>query len=879
MKLRHFFSVTLVTFVALATTSAADLRDLPVVSAGEPRAFFFRQSEGLARSGRLTFEKWEQMFLRLDGIMGKTLDEEVPGTQAPNISFFTRFKQAHPRQAVLLHLNGNSRDPRWECGDFFAGHWLYFNGCRVTTEVPAQSGEAVIAVENPALFRTQMGRYGDKNEDVGLCVLGEDGKPDWNQSEQLELLAVDVKAKTLRVKRGAFGSAPRAFAAGNAYVAAHMTEGPWGKKSNLLWLYNYSTRCPRDAKGRTCSDVLVADIARRFLPGGALAAFDGLEFDVLHFHPLGGQRGRQADADADGKADSAVFDGINAYGIGVYEFCRQLRAKLGPDRLIMADGHSHRGQRSVGILNGIESEGWPHLGDPEIVDWSGGLNRHEFWRRNSAKPALSYINHKFTERSDKPGEVVKMVDVPLNITRLVMAGGFFTDSAFTYCILPPKSSRYHIGIYDELKMGAPNRLHWLGKPRAPPVRLALRSPDLFGGKFVQRFRPEQAKLETSDDGRTLKITAPKPGTENLTLMVPALALPAGDLFVHFRIKAEPMKGYPSAIPRLAWVGWRSAGDLMQQPPLATGMTLTGQEDEPIRAETGTAFRPANPVEIAGATHRAYGVHPPYRNAKGSMFWETMATIPADKPRLTFFSGLTDKAKGKSDGVGLRIEVRRDNGAEEVLSLHHREKQWVARSADLSRWAGQTVRLRFTTDPGPAGNTVADHAFWGDVRVESGDASAAAQDKVALTQQRIMTWANGEWFESGFYFRDLGGPVGQTLLSGRPEAKPSAVAGQTGVSGLRSVDLTFEFEGGEPVEITNLTAHTAADAIARDYEHGVVLANPSTRPFAFDLATLFPNAKLRHLQGTPEQDPKTNDDSPVGATVTVGPRDALFLTKE
>jgi hypothetical protein len=839
-------------FIACSALAAAsDLSELPVVSAGEPRAFFFRQSEGLARSGRMPFEQWEKMFLRLDGIMGKTLDEEVPGTQAPNIPFFTRFKQAHPRQAVLLHLNGNSRDPRWECSDFFAGHWLYFNGCRVTADVHAQPGEAVIAVEDPSLFRVSMGRYGDKNEDVGLCALGADGKPDWSRSEQLELLAVDAKAKTLRVKRGAFGSAPRAFAAGKAYVAAHMTEGPWGKKSNLLWLYNYTTRCPRDAKGRTCSDVFVADIARRFLPGGALAAFDGLEFDVLHFHPLGGQRGRQADADADGKADSAVFDGVNTYGIGVYEFCRKLRTKLGNNRLIMADGHSHRGQRSVGILNGIESEGWPHLGDPEIVDWSGGLNRHEFWRRNAAQPALSYINHKFMESRKTAKDDERMIQPPLNITRLVMAGGLFTDSAFTYCILPPKSGRYHIGIYDELKMGAANRLHWLGKPLAPPVHLALRAPDLFGGKAAQRLRAEQAKLETRDDG-TLRITAPKPGADDLTLMMPAVALPEGDLFVHFRIKAEPMKGYPAATPRLAWVGWRHAGDLMQQPPLATGMTLSGQKDEPIRAEMGTSFRPASVVPIGGATHLAYGVHPPYRNAKGSMFWETMATIPANKPRLTFFSGLTDKAKGKSDGVGLKVEVRRESGAEEVFAVHHMEKQWVARSADLSRWAGQTVRLRFTTDAGPAGNTVADHAFWGDVRVEAGESNVAGRDKLALTPQRIMTWANGEWFESGFYFRDLG---------------------------PRTVDLTFEFEGSETVYLDKLTAHAAADAIARDYEHGVVLANPSTRPFTFEVARLFPGAKLRHLQGVPEQDPKTNAGSAVGATTTVGPRDALFLVKE
>jgi hypothetical protein len=843
--------VTLMTMFAAATAHAAGLQALDMFRDGWPHAFFFRQSEGLARSGRLTFENWEQMFLRLDGIMGKTLDEEVPGTQAPNIPFFTRFKQAYPKQAVLLHLNGNSRDPRWECGEFFAGHWLYFNGCRVTADVPAQPGEAVIAVEDPSLFRVSMGRYGDKNEDVGLCVLGADGKPDWSRSEQLELLAVNAKAKTLRVKRGAFGSTPRAFAAGKSYVAAHMTEGPWGKKSNLLWLYNYSTRCPRDAKGRTCSDVFVADIARRFLSGGALAAFDGLEFDVLHFHPLGGQRGRQADADADGQPDGGVFGGVNAYGIGVYEFCRQLRAKLGPDRIIMADGHSPRGQRSFGILNGIESEGWPDLGDPEIADWSGGLNRHEFWRRNAAAPALSYINHKFTERSDKPGEVVRMVEVPLNITRLVMAGGLFTDSAFTYCIMPPGTKRSQAGVFDELRMGAANRLHWLGKPLAPPMHLALRAPDLFGGKAAQRLRPEQAKLETCDDG-TLKITAPKPGVDNLTLMMPAMALPEDDLFVHFRIKAESMKGYPAAIPRLAWVGWRHTGDLMQQPPLATGMTLSGQKDEPIRVETGTSFRPASLVQIAGEIHLAYGVHPPFRNAKGSVSWETMATIPAEKPRLTFFSGLTDKAKGKSDGVGLKVEVRRESGVEEVLALHHTEKQWVSRSADLSRWAGQTVRLRFTTDAGPAGNTVADHAFWGDVRVESGETNVAGRDKLALTPARIMTWANGEWFESGFYFRNLGS---------------------------RTVDLTFEFEGGEPVHLAALTAHAAADAIARDYEHGVVLANPSTRPFTFNLARLFPNAKLRRLQSSPEQDPKTNDGSPAGATITVGPRDALFLVKE
>ena len=848
--------VILLIFVASAATVVAeDLQDLDIFRDGWPRAFFFRQSESIARAGRMPFENWEKMFLRLDGIMGKTLDEEIPGTQERNIPVFTRFKQLHPKQAVLLHFNGDARDPRWECGGFFAGHWLYHTGCRVTTDVPAQPGECELRVEDPRLFRVNMGRYGDTNDDLCLCALGPDGKPDWNQSEQLELLAVDRAAKTLRVRRGAFGTAPRAFAAGKAYLAAHLVEGPWEKKAHLLWLYNYSTHCPRDARGRNCVDALVNDLAPRFLPGGALRSFDGLEFDVLMFSPYGGNR--EVDANGDGKADGALFDGINTYGLGVFEFCRRLREKLGPDKIIMADGHSEHHQRSFGVLNGIESEGWPDLSDPDLADWSGGLNRHEFWRLNAFKPALNYINHKFVERSTKPGEVEKMTPIPLSISRLVMAAGLFTDSTFTYCILP--TSGKDVGVYDELRMGAANRLHWLGKPLAPPVRLALRAPDLlqgqgqrWSGEFVGKLRPDSATLATADDGRTLRISAERPDAETTGFTLPAMTLPEGDLLLRLRIKAEPMRGYPAAVARVAWVGWLRSGDLMRPRPLVTGMTLRGRKDAPIERGSGAVVRFEPLADVAGEKHKAYFVHPPYLGAVGSTFWETEAAIPADKPRLVFFSALSDRARSISDGVVLKIEVRRDDKAEEVATFTHTERQWIARSADLSRWAGQTVRLRFTTDPGPRDNATADQTYWGDLRIVSGAGGTTRARPLPLTPARMMTWANDKWFDASFYFRDLG-----------PD----------------TVDFTFEFEGSQPVYLAGLTAHVATDAIARDYEHGVVLANPGTRPFTFDVSALFPGAKLRRLQGSPDQDPATNDGSAVGVSVTVGARDALYLVKE
>ena len=685
-----------------ATVVAEDLQDLDILRDGWPRAFFFRQPDiTLSRPNRPGFDQWERIFCRLDGIMGKTLDEEIPDTQARNIPIFTRFKQLHPKQAVLLHFNGDARDPRWECGEFFAGHWLYFNGCRVTDDVPAQPGECALHVEDPRLFRVNMGRFGDKNEDLGLCALGADGKPDWSRSEQLELLAVDAEARTLRVRRGAFGTTPRAFAAGKAYVAAHITEGPWTRKSNLLWFYNYSTRCPRDAKGRTCGDVLSEDLARRFRPGGALATLDGLEFDEMDFVARSAGR-RQADCDGDGRADGGIFDGINSFGIGIFEFCRQLREKLGPDRIIMADGQMPEPQRCCGLLNGIESEGFPQLLDPEIADWSGGLNRFEFWRRNAHAPALNYIAHKFIDRESlKPANFkaggMKFAQVPLSTTRLVMAAGLFCDATFSYLIMP--SSKPGIGIYDELQMGTANRLHWLGRPLAPPVRLALRTPDLFDGggtrlsdEFLASLRAAAEKVERDEDSRALKVTAPTGGATKLVFTIPNVRLPEGDLLLHCRVKADPMRGYPPEIPRLAWVSWHNTG-------------------------------------AAAAPH-------------------------GDTP--------------------------------------------------------------------------------------------------ALTPARIMTWVGREWFDASFYFRNLGPGV---------------------------VDLTFEMEGGEPMSLADLTAHAATDVMARDYEHGVVLANPGTRPFTFDVSTLFTGAKLRRLQGSPDQDPTTNNGSAVGASVTVGPRDALFLAKE
>ena len=69
-----------------AATRPAGLAGLRVMQEQYPRAFFFRSSEGMARSVSVSYEEWEKTFERLTGIMGKALDEEIHSGSVPSMA-------------------------------------------------------------------------------------------------------------------------------------------------------------------------------------------------------------------------------------------------------------------------------------------------------------------------------------------------------------------------------------------------------------------------------------------------------------------------------------------------------------------------------------------------------------------------------------------------------------------------------------------------------------------------------------------------------------------------------------------------------------------------------------------------------------------------
>lgn len=687
---------------------------LAVIGGDYPKAWFFRQTENTG--GYSTFDAWEARFRHLNGIEGKAFLEERDFDDVRTREFFTRFKQRHPEQLVLLHFNGRGRRPDFNPDPYFPGHWLYYAGTRATARVGPNANR--IPVRRTAVFRMERPPLlPGMPDDLVIVPPGAGGRPDWAGAEHARLVDIDTENDVIIVRRGQFGTAPIDIPPGS-YLAAHVRQRPPAMQPpNALWAYNLSAAGPRNPDGRRCVDVLAAELSGYFRAGAELAAYDGLELDVLFFIPDGRPGGVRfamqehlIDIDNDGVPDQVAdvgpgfLGGRNVYGLGVTQLCRQLRLQL-PGKLLMADGMMPAvHQRSFAPLNGIESEGFPDLRDPDFRDWSGGLNRFEFWKARGTKPAVNYQVFKYVRRENRPGSD----PLAYRRLRLALAAAQFTDSSFAIgdrWAPPPvvwEDGGVEVEIFDELWLGTEQRAAWLGQPSGPAVHLGNRATDLLDGagvswprRFTRRWRRDGATAVRHDDGPLAPFvevgldnvaptgTAPDTGRSVHALNLTRVDVDGTDLYVELQLFGAVIGDYPSQISR----------------------------------------------------------------------------------RLT-------------------MHAVRDDGGGEV--------------------------------------------------------------------REISSWFDDRAGTSTFAFRGIG--------PGR-------------------VGIRLEVEGQEPISLARLTAHDHPDVMYREFEHGLVLANPSRRSYTFRLDEIAPGQRFRRLPGSANQDPETNNGERVGTTATVRPIDALFLVKD
>jgi len=141
----------------------------------------------------------------------------------------------------------------------------------------------------------------------------------------------------------------------------------------------------------------------------------------------------------------------------------------------------------------------------------------------------------------------------------------------------------------------------------------------------------------------------------------------------------------------------------------------------MKMDTTGAAADEGSGQCGGVKHSGIMMHPPYIGGRGYSY---VLFEPINLPATpAAFRALVGKRDGSDpgDGIWYRVVVVDASGHETIVgSLTVKEHEWLPIQADLSAYAGQTVRIKLVADPGPDDNTVGDWAAWADFRVETSD---------------------------------------------------------------------------------------------------------------------------------------------------------------
>ena len=171
------------------------------------------------------------------------------------------------------------------------------------------------------------------------------------------------------------------------------------------------------------------------------------------------------------------------------------------------------------------------------------------------------------------------------------------------------------------------------------------------------------------------------------------------------------------------LGWRITRDLASLVPMPArwtgGMALRHQKETTDLGGSGTLVNPQR-IECGEVNKEGLFLHPPWKEGTGYCFalYEACA-LPASGPAA--FRASVGKANGSDlgDGILYKLVVIDAAGAETVAAeATVTRHEWKPIEADLSPWAGQSVRLKLIADAGPQDNSGGDWGAWADMRIET-----------------------------------------------------------------------------------------------------------------------------------------------------------------
>ncbi len=136
----------------------------------------------------------------------------------------------------------------------------------------------------------------------------------------------------------------------------------------------------------------------------------------------------------------------------------------------------------------------------------------------------------------------------------------------------------------------------------------------------------------------------------------------------------------------------------------------------------------------GGTRECIAIHPPWADGQvGTAFIEFPIALPVGQPvKLKFAIAVRD---GAGDGVTFRVRVVALDApaatqGEIAFERHSDAKKWLDGEADLSKWAGLSLRLQLESHPGPKNNTSFDHSYWAEPVLTAGEPKQAGTFEAA-----------------------------------------------------------------------------------------------------------------------------------------------------
>ena len=134
--------------------------------------------------------------------------------------------------------------------------------------------------------------------------------------------------------------------------------------------------------------------------------------------------------------------------------------------------------------------------------------------------------------------------------------------------------------------------------------------------------------------------------------------------------------------------------------------------------TGTYFYKEGGLCCGGVTKNGFAAHPPYMKGPGRIWLEYEIALPAEPAMMTAAVGKRD-GSDVGDGIWFSARVVNPDGGETTVGeTSVKTFGWGTLEADLSAYAGQTVKLRLVTDCGPDNNTAADWAAWAELALRT-----------------------------------------------------------------------------------------------------------------------------------------------------------------